>query len=90
MGKVVIKKSALHAGWTKSARDVGSHKRTGRRRIWADVVSALETTPTGHVRVKMGSRNSAHVTRYNLMQKFKGLNAWVDGSHLHLRLKESD
>ena len=88
MGKVIIKKGALRAGWTKSARDVGDHTRTGRRRNWAEVVKALATSPAGHVKVKMGSRNSAYVTRHNLIRDYAalGLEGRVIGNYVHLKL----
>ncbi len=57
-----------------------------RRRNWNAVIERLNNSKSGQTRIHMGSPGSAQVTRVRLLERWANLEAWTDGSVLHLKV----
>ena len=57
------------------------------RRDWDQIVEKLNASPSGEMKIRMGSPGSAQVTRVRLLAEWRNLEASTVGSTLHLRLK---
>ena len=57
-----------------------------KRKDWSKVMTRLNESRTGELRVKMGSAGSAQVTRCRLLAQWSNLEAESIGSTLVLRL----
>ncbi len=55
------------------------------RRNWDSIIDKLNSKGKP-IRIKMGSPGSAQVTRVRLMGLYDGLDAYTNGSYLHLDL----
>jgi hypothetical protein len=55
-------------------------------RDWNQIISRLNTTPSGELRIKMGSPGSAQVTRCRLLEEWSNLEVTTTGPVIHLRL----
>jgi hypothetical protein len=55
-------------------------------RDWNQIISRLNTAPSGELRIKMGSPGSAQVTRCRLLEEWSNLEVTTTGPVLHLRL----
>jgi len=60
-----------------------------RRRNWAAIIRRLNESPTGELRIRMGSPGSAQVTRCRLLAEWSNLEATTFGATLRLRLMRS-
>jgi hypothetical protein len=60
-----------------------------RRRDWASIIDRLNASPSGELRIRMGSPGSAQVTRCRLLEEWRNLEVSTIGETLHLRLKGS-
>ena len=56
-------------------------------RDWSQVIEKLNRTPSGEMRIKMGSPGSAQVTRCRLLEQWNNLDAETVGPTLILRLR---
>jgi hypothetical protein len=55
-------------------------------RDWSAVISRLNESPKGELKIKMGSPGSAQVTRCRLLAEWSNLEATTKGSTLYLRI----
>lgn len=55
-------------------------------RDWSAVITRLNETPKGELKIKMGSPGSAQVTRCRLLAEWSNLEATTKGSTLLLRI----
>ena len=58
-------------------------------RDWSAIINRLNNTPSGEMRIKMGSPGSAQVTRCRLLEEWSNLQVTTTGSVIHLRLTGS-
>jgi len=56
------------------------------RRDWNAIISKLNSSPTGKLRIKMGSSGSAQVTRCRLLEQWNNLNVRTEGANIYLEL----
>lgn len=61
--------------------------RVRRRKNWPAIIEQLNQSKSGHMRVTMGSPGSAQVTRVRLLENYSNLDAYTDGSVLHIVLR---
>ncbi len=57
-----------------------------KRKNWDDVITRLNESKNGKMKIKMGSPGSAQVTRVRLLERWSNLEAWTDGATLHLQV----
>ncbi len=57
-----------------------------KRKNWNAVIERLNDSKSGQTRIEMGSPGSAQVTRVRLLERWSNLEAWTDGSVLHLKV----
>jgi hypothetical protein len=57
-----------------------------QRRNWPAIIKKLNTSPSGKMRIKMGSPGSAQVTRCRLLEQWDGIDVTTSGSNLYLAL----
>jgi hypothetical protein len=59
----------------------------GKRRDWSHIIDRLNASPSGELRIRMGSPGSAQVTRCRLLEEWSNLEVTTVREILHLRLK---
>jgi hypothetical protein len=57
------------------------------RKSWSQIITKLNSSPKGEVRIRMGSPGSAQATRCRLLDQWRNLDARTVGQTLYLRLK---
>ena len=60
-----------------------------KRRDWSHIIDRLNASPSGELRIRMGSPGSAQVTRCRLLEEWNNLEVTTVREILHLRLKNS-
>ena len=60
-----------------------------RPRNWPAIIDRLNRSPSGELRIRMGSPGSAQVTRCRLLAQWSNVEATTIGSTLLLRLPTS-
>ncbi len=58
-------------------------------RDWSAIINRLNSSPSGEMRIKMGSPGSAQVTRCRLLEEWSNLQVTTTGSVIHLCLTGS-
>lgn len=61
-----------------------------RPRSWPAVIERLNRSPSGEIRIQMGSPGSAQVTRVRLLAEWSNLQARTIGSTLVLSLPKTN
>lgn len=61
-----------------------------RPRSWPAVIEQLNRSPSGEIRIRMGSPGSAQVTRVRLLAEWSNLEARTIGSTLVLSLPKAN
>ncbi len=56
-------------------------------RDWNAIIDRLNQSPSGEMRIKMGSPGSAQVTRCRLLEEWSNLNVTTTGAVIHLRIQ---
>ena len=60
-----------------------------KARDWTAIITRLNHSPSGEMRIKMGSPGSAQVTRCRLLEEWNNLNVTTAGAVIHLRVQGS-
>ncbi len=55
-------------------------------RDWTAIIDRLNLSPSGEMRIKMGSPGSAQVTRCRLLEEWSNLEVTTTGPVIHLRI----
>ena len=58
-------------------------------RDWTAIITRLNQSPSGEMRIKMGSPGSAQVTRCRLLDEWNNLEVTTAGATIHLRISGS-
>ena len=58
-------------------------------RDWTAIITRLNQSPSGEMRIKMGSPGSAQVTRCRLLEEWNNLEVTTAGATIHLRISGS-
>lgn len=64
----------------------GSNTVSQNRRDWTSVITRLNRSREGYLRIRMGSPGSAQVTRCRLLEQWDNLEVWTEGPFLNLQL----
>ena len=57
-----------------------------KRRDWGAIIERLNNSPSGSMKINMGSPGSAQVTRCRLLEQWNNLEVWTVGPVLHLKV----
>jgi len=57
-----------------------------RARNWPQIIERLNHSPSGRMRIRMGSPGSAQVTRCRLLAEWRNLEVHTEGAMLYLEL----
>ena len=56
-------------------------------RDWNRIINRLNDTPSGAMRIRMGSPGSAQVTRCRLLEEWSNLDVTTTGAVIYLRIQ---